>query len=339
LNLLEKFVRGGGNLVWNAAPAADENGRIPKRWLRLFGLKSVQNLVEGGSAHEVKFTGILAGIPKMNIPTDMLPDRVYHVMPGDGEAVANANNFVIGATRKYGLGRATYIGCRLRDDQSGDSGDAPSTLFDVLKTLGAYGGMKALDNPETVSRKTEYFATRFANGTYSVSRHYKTMRELWDDSNFERNAEEDARFLGSYELMVPMDLELDDFALDGHKISYSGQGLLQYRLSSRGKLIGFRGEATCGVTIDGKTYKITKQPADTIFAPIEACRIPDGYTSGWIIYSTAPVVDIITKIPENAEIYWDVDEDGLDLRIHENLSFKGSKVFKEGVETVVILVK
>ena len=338
--LLEKFVRSGGNLLWNAAPSAGENGKIPARWLRLFGLKSAQTVVEGGAAHQVNFSGALKDIEPMNVPTDMLPDRIYNVVPADGtEAVANANNSVIGVTRKYGFGQATYIGCRLRDDQSGESGDAPSTLFDVLKTLGAYGGIDAVDNPETVSRKSDFFATQFPNGTYSLCRHYKTMRELWPDGSFRRNEEADAEFLKTYELMVPLELDFEEFSLDGHKISYKGKSLVQYRLSPRGKLIGFRGDATCGITIDGKKYKITKDPANTVFATIEEERLPDGYKMGWIINSTAPAVDICTKIPENAELYWDVDTDGLDLRTHENLSFKGSKVYKEGVGTVVILVK
>lgn len=340
IDLLEKFVRGGGNLVWNSTPPAAENGRISARWLKLFGLKSAQNLIEGGAAHQVNFTGVLSGIATMKVPTDMLPDRIYNVVLKDGtEAVANANNRVIGATRKYGLGKATYIGCRLRDDQSGESGDAPSTLFDVLKTLGAYGGSNALDNPETVSRKSEYFATRFPNGAYSLCRHYNTMRELWPDGNFRRNEEDDERFLETYELMVPMELDFNEFSLDGHNITYHGKGMLQYRLSPRGKLIGFRGEDSCGVIIDGKTYKITKEPSRTIFGQIEDCRLPEGYRMGWIVNSTADVVDICNKIPEDAEIYWDVDTDGCDLRVDERLSFKGSKVFKQGVGTVVILIK
>ncbi len=339
IEMLEAFVRGGGNLVWNAAPSADERGKVPARWLRLFGLKSVQTVVEGGAAHEVNFTGILVGIPKMKIPTDMLPDRVYNVTLGSGEAVANANNFVIGATRKYGLGRATYIGCRLRDDQSGETGDAPSTLFDVLKALGAYGGVGALDNTETISRKTEYFATHFNNGTVSICRHFKTMRELWPSGSFRRNEEEDAKFLETYDLMIPLEFELDEFPIEGHKISYSGKNLLQYRLSPRGKLIGFRGDNTCGVTVDGKKYNVTKVPASTAFATIEESRLPDGYTMGWMVSSTAPEVNIFTKIPENAEIYHDVDTDGLDLREDARLSFKGSKVYKPSGATVVILVK
>ncbi len=339
MDMLEIFVRGGGNLVWNAAPAALENGKIPTRWLKLFGLKSAENLTEGGSAHEVRFSGILTGISKMKIPTDMLPDRVYKVKIGSGDAVANAGNAVIGATRKYGLGRATYIGCRLRDDQSGESGDAPSTLFDVLKKLGAYGGADALDNTETISRKTDYFATHFNNGAISICRHYRTMRELWPIGSFRRDDEADAKFLENYELMLPLELDFEEFDIEGHKISYTGKNLLQYRLSPRGKLVAFRGDATCGVTIDGKKYNVTKEPSNTVFSTIEEDRLPDGYKMGWIVNSNAPVVNICTKIPENAEIYWDVDTDGCDLRVDERLSFKGSRVYKQNVPTVVILVK
>jgi len=338
--LLEKFVRGGGNLLWNATPPANEVGKIPSRWLRLFGLRSAQTVVEGGAAHQVNFTGVLSGIAPMKVLTDMLPDRIYNVIPSaNSEAVANANNSVIGVTRKYGLGRATYIGCRLRDDQTGETGDAPSTLFDVLKTFGAYGGIEAVDNPETVSRKSEYFATRFPNGAYSLCRHYRTMKELWPEGSFRRNEESDKEFLETYELMVGLELDFEDFSLDGHKITYKGNNLLQYRLSARGKLIGFKGDNTCGVTVDGKKYNITKKPANTIFSQIEDCRIPDGYKMGWIVSSNAPEVNICTKIPENAEIYQDVDSDGLDLRVNEKLSFKGSRIIKGDIPTVVVLVK
>lgn len=283
--------------------------------------------------------GILSDIPKMNIPTDMLPDRVYRVKIGSGSAIANAGNAVIGSTRKYGLGRATYIGCRLRDDQSGESGDSPSTLFDVLKTLGAYGGINVLDNTETISRKTEYFATHFNNGAISICRHYKAMRELWPDGSFRRNEENDAKFLEKYDLMVPIELDFDEFSIEGHEITYKGKNLLQYRLSPRGRLVAFRGDDTCGITIDGKKYNITKEPANTIFTTIEEERLPDDYKMGWIISSNAPVVNICAKIPENAEIYHDIDNDGCDLRKDSRLSFKGSKVTLGDIYTAVILVK
>ncbi len=338
--LLERFVRGGGNLVWNSTPSAGENGKIPSRWLRLFGLKSAQTLVEGGSAHSVTFIGQLADIKPMNIPTDMLPDRIYTVVPGENaKAVAVANNTVIGTTRKYGLGQATYIGCRLRDDQTGETPDSPSTLFDVLKSLGAYGGKACHDNPETIGRKTEFFASKFPNGTVSICRHYKTMRELWPDGSFRRNEEADNEFLKTYDMMVSQELDFNEFALDGHKITYKGRNLLQYRLNSRGKLIGCRIENATGLTIDGKVYKVTKEPSNTIFGLIEECSLPDGYKMGWVVNSNAPEVDLFTKIPEDAELYWDNGTFGEDLRCDERLSIKGSKLIKQDVPTVLILVK
>ena len=139
--------------------------------------------------------------------------------------------------------------------------------------------------------------------------------------------------------MVPLELDFDEFSLDGHKISYNGNNLLQYRLNSRGKLIGFRGDNTCSVTIDGKKYKITKEPANTIFNEIEPCRLPEGYKKGWTLHSTAGEVNLCCKIPDGAEIYHDVDTDGLDLRVNESFSIKGNKVIKAPNASVVILVK
>ncbi len=338
--LLEKFVKGGGNLVWNSTPPATDSGNIPARWLKLFGLKSAQSLTEGGVGQKVNFTGLLSSIEPMKVPTDMLPDRIYTVVPGEGcEAVANSNNCVIGTTRRLGAGKATYIGCRLRDDQTGESEDSPSTLFDVLKTLGAYGGIDSSDNIETVARRSEYFATKFPNGTVSLCRHYRTMRELWPEGSYRRNEENDAEFLKTYPLMVSQKLDFEDFALDGHRIDYKGDNLVQFRLDTRGRLIGCRIENSCGITIDGKNYKITKEPSNTIFNLIEEASLPDGYKKGWIVNSNAPTVDLHTKIPENAELYWDNGTYGEDLRADERLSFKGTRLYKQDVPTVVILVK
>lgn len=339
--MLEKFVSEGGNLLWNSTPPADKLGEVPDRWLKLFGLRSAQIVTEGGVADSISFSGELADIPPMRVPTDMLPDRVYKIeLDSNSTPVAYADGSLVGASRRYGEGRATYIGCRLRDDQSGESGDAPSTLFDVLKALGAYGGRENCDSPETVSRKSQYFATQFPNGAYSVCRHYCSMRELWPSGAFRRRDDEDAKFMESYDMLVPTELDLKDFALDGHKITYSGSNFLQYRLDGQGNIIGFRGDNTCGITIDGKEYKVTDTPANTAFGIIEDCRIPDGYRMGWLIDSDAEVVDILSIIPDGAEIFAAAPYAmGDELTSNEKLSYQGSKIFKGDVRTVAVLVK
>lgn len=340
LALLESFAKQGGNVIWNSTPPTDPSGNLPDAWLALFGLRSAQTVTEGGCAAYVRFAGELEDVSPMHIPTDMLPDRVYGIeIDSQAQPVAYADRKLIGASRTYGNGRVTYIGCRLRDDQSGESGDAPSTLFDVLKALGAYGGKQCPDSPETVSRKTPYFATQFPNGTYSLCRHFHSMKELWPEGMFRRRQEDDAKFMESYGLLVPTELDLDAFSLDGHKITYSGQNFVQYRLDPCGRLIGFRGDSTRGITVDGTEYKVTEAPANTAFGLLEDCRIPDGYKMGWMISSDAPVVDICSDIPDGAELYIAPGAMGDELIPDASLSYQGSKVFMGQARCVAVLVK
>jgi hypothetical protein len=160
----------------------------------------------------------------MQILSGFLPDRIYPVTPDGSESVAHANGKTIGTRRPFGKGDLFYFGCRLRDDQSGESGPDVSTLFDVLKEIGAYGGE---DNTETIARKSNLFASRFENGTTSVSIHFRSMREGWD-SSFSRNAQKDADFLSTYGYMVPLDLKLDNLKVNGHTVSYDGQSVVQF---------------------------------------------------------------------------------------------------------------
>ncbi len=340
LTLLERFAKEGGRVVWNATPPADKDGNVPNAWLKLFGLHAAQTVTEGGTARTIRFAGLLSGISPMCVPTDMLPDRVYKIaIEGDAAPVAYADQILIGATRQYGKGSVTYLGCRLRDDQSGESGDAPSTLFDVLKALGAYGGKDCVDSPEAISRKTPYFATKFPNGAYSLCHHYYTMKELWPLGMFRRRQEEDQEFMETYDLLVPTALDFESFSLDGHSITYKGEHFVQYRLDKYGNLIGFRGDNTCGITIDGTVYKITDAPANTAFGLIENCRIPDGYRMGWMVDSNAPVVDICTPIPDGAELYLSPGAVGNELIPDISLSYQGSKICKGNAKCVVVLVK
>ncbi len=334
LSLLEEFVSGGGRVVWCSTPPAKKDGTVPARWLKDFGLVSVQSLTEGGTAEKVTFCGSLSYVHPMNIPTDYLPDRIYTAVPMEGsEILAKANGSVIGVKN----GGFVFIGCRLRDDQSGDTGDAPKTLFDVLKALGAYGGAACFDNTETLSRTTPYFVTKFANGAVAVCPHTYPLKELWDGP-FARDDEKDAALLKDYDYKVPLQMKLAGLPVEGHRIGFEG-GSLKYVLTADGSLQGFSGENTCGITVDGKPYTVTKENADTAFNVIEPARIPDGYKGGWTVTSTATDVDICTAIPANAEIYFDADKDGLNLVPDASLSFKGSVVHLGDKNAAVILYR
>lgn len=342
LEILEKFVKSGGTLIWNSTPPCAKNGRIPARWLSLFGLKSAKTLTEGVSAHRIYFSGTLQNIKPMPILSDHLPDRIYSVIPEkDTEIVASTPRATIGVRKKVGAGQALYIGCRLRDDQSGEAngGKQTTTLFDVLKTLGAYGGIDSLDNTETLSRTTPYFVSKFQNGTYALANHFYPIRECWSSNNYARNPQRDAEEMKSCRL-TPLDITLDRFSIEGHEISYEGSGVLEYRLDKRGRLIGFSGIASTGITVDGKTYRFTKEPADTLVCPLEECRIPDGYKSGIVVRSTALEVDIGRKIPDDAEIYLYPDTIGEELKTDPGTYFKGRRVHNDSTGVfAVILIK
>ena len=340
LAVLEKFVKSGGTLVWNSTPPSAKNGKIPARWLSLFGLKSAKTLTEGVSAHRIYFTGTLKDIKPMPILSDHLPDRVYSVIPeNDTEIVASTPRATIGVRRKLGAGQALYIGCRLRDDQSGEanSGRQTTTLFDVLKTLGAYGGINSRDNTETLSRTTPYFVSKFQNGTYALANHFYPIRECWSSNNYMRNQQRDAEEMKNCNL-TPLEISLDRFAIEGHEISYEGSRVLEYRLDKRGRLIGFSGIGSTGITVDGKTYKFTKEPADTLVCPLEECRVPDGYKSGIVVRSTAVEVDICRKIPEDAEIYLYPDLIGEELKTDSGTYFKGRRVHNESIGMVAVIL-
>ena len=337
LGLLETFAAQGGTVVWNSTPPADESGKVPARWLSLFGLDAVQSLVEGGTASSVTFAGALAGVPEMKILSGNLPDRVYDVRT-TGDILAYADGRPVGTGRRVGSGYAAYFGFRLRNDQTGDSGDGPRTLFRVLKTLGAYGGAGADDNAETISCTTPYFATKFANGAVSICRHYYPMREQWP-GGFGRDRDRDAEAMKNYPYMVPAELDLADFMLEGHTVTYSGTGALQFRTDEGGNVVGFYGNDSCGVTVDGRTYRFTEAPAHTIFNELEAGRLPDGYVKGWEVVSSAPAVDLCCDIPAGAEVYRDVMLDGSRLEVDARLSLSGSVLTMGDVWAAVILAK
>lgn len=339
LELLLRFAKGGGRVLWNAAPAADKNGKVPQKWLDAFGIASVQSLVEGGKGSKVTFGGALKTVKPQFVPTDFLVDRLYSLQPKeDTEVVAYSGKTPIGVIKPCVKGLLCYIGCRLRDDQSGESGDAPRTLFDVLKAIGAYGGLSSLDNTETVSRNSKYFATKFTCGTYSICNHYYPMKELWE-GGFSRDPQRDAKTLENYKYMVNLELDLHDFPLEGHRISYTGQGILQYRLNRYGKLVGFRGRGATGIAVDGKHYSFTDSPAEIIFNEISRERLPDGYTKGWQVYSSAEKVRLYAKIPADAELYAQTDDKGERLESCDKLSLEGDVLTKGDVRWVVILAK
>jgi hypothetical protein len=275
LDLLSGFVRRGGKLVWMAAPAVmnEETAGmdVQQTFLDLFGLRAVEPMSRPRSmaGKEVVFSGALAEIPPMRILTDFLPDYVYAVTPGEAKPVAMVDGLTAGVLRQYpGAGEegaAAYFGFRLRDDQSGSTGDDVSALFDVLHALGAYGpgSLEARSRP----KDARYVMNVFPNGTISAANHYRRFTEDWYGSFF-RDEEKDRSLLEGRTL-PPVDIILSEEELRGHRISYQGTDTLSFRIGKDGNLVGFSGAGCRGITIDGREYTFADKPVTLTWTLVE----------------------------------------------------------------------
>jgi hypothetical protein len=209
--------------------------------------------------------------------TDFLVDLVYPVEPDAGaEPVAAVNRQVIGVHRAAAKGgSATFLGFRPRDDQAASLGEEVRTWFEILLALGAYPKTRAEasanDNPSAVSRTTPYLACAFPNGTTAVAVHYRTHEESWP-GGFHRDAEKDKEAIARNPL-PPDKLELRDFAVNGHRVTYDGSLAVAFRLDDRGALLAFAGHNCAKIVLDGREHAFASQPMALIaWAPVLAER-------------------------------------------------------------------
>ncbi|MDR1368760.1 MAG: hypothetical protein LBJ72_01350, partial [Dysgonamonadaceae bacterium] len=184
------------------------------------------------------------------------------------EIVAKVEDMIVGTKLKKGKGSAYYCGFRPRDDQSSSLGYESRTLFEILNIINAYpssGRYAVNDNPAYVSRTTDFFATKFPNGTTAIVKHYRTHRENWQ-GGFSRNEEADAQSLAANPM--PSDrLDIRDLKINGHNISYDGKMNVAFRTDNAGKLIAFNGDECTGITIDGINYKFSDNPVKIAYVP------------------------------------------------------------------------
>jgi hypothetical protein len=222
----------------------------------------------------------------MEVLTDLLPDFMYPVVPGEGASVsATLEGRTVGTVKEYpSSGRAVYLGFRPRDDQSRSTGRDVATLFDILTRLGSYseGGAEALSRPAG----SRYIVNRFPNGAVSLANHMRTLREGWYGSFF-RDEEEDAKILQHVEL-TPDAIELDELELFGRRISYAGKGALTYRLDACGRLDGFAGRNTTGITIGGTVWRFTDTPADIAWLRLADEDLETGVAEAYAVKCSEP---------------------------------------------------
>ena len=274
MEMAEELVKRGGKLVWTSVPAT---GGTRARFMELFGLSSVTPAYAGVKAGEITFTGELAHVGSMRVPTDMLPDLAYRIKTdGRGLIVARSDGAEAGVLRRTDNGGvAMYLGFRPRDDQSRSSGKDVRTLFDALSAVGAYTERtgEAISRPEA----SRFYIGRFANGTVTMAAHYRDFEERWPGGFFRDHAKDEELLKGRD--VPPATVELDNVELWGRRISYSGSDVFSYKLGSCGKLDGFVMEKGRAVEIDGARYEICETPCDVSFVPIDARFLSDNIKS------------------------------------------------------------
>lgn len=313
--MMRALVEGGGRVVWSGPPplltAAGEDAR--EAWQTLFGCGYDSGEGAGRSApgSVVHFEGALAAVPPQTVLTHLLVDRIYPLAPHAGTAVvARLKGTVVGTHRSYpGGGTATPLGYRPRDDQSRSLGSDERNLFDVLHALGAYAPSGIFagvnDNTEYLSRTGAYLCCRFPNGSLAVAPHLRELEESWP-GGFARDPAEDRRALEGV-VLPSRQFELEDFHVNGHRVTYRGEGTLVFRTDAAGALLAFAGSGSDRIVVDGRqTVFAERRDVEVAWAPVaERRRLPRGAVAqimvsgpGWFRIPLPPPVSNPSMVAE-----------------------------------------
>jgi hypothetical protein len=307
LAMMTELSAQGGRVIWSGAVpmfTLEGESALPA-WQDLFGVDFVPMHTDGRLApgRQVLFEGPLAAVPSQTILTDFLVDRIYPVTPREGTLpVARVKGEVVGTQR----GNATFLGFRPRDDQAASLGYETRTWFETLNALGAYPATGRIpgvnDNPEYVSRTTDYLACRFPNGTITIAPHFRSLEEGWP-GGFARKAEQDNAYMEQHPL-PPDVMTLADFKVSGHTVTYSGSQAVAFRVNETGDLIGFTGTGSNQIVVDGKAFAFADQPlAQIAWAPVPPeRRVPGGAVLQALINGTGEVRIPSVGLPEKVVV-------------------------------------
>jgi hypothetical protein len=176
-----------------------------------------------------------------------------------------------------------------------------------LLALGAYppsGRFSGVnDNTEYLSRTGEYLCCRFPNGAITIARHLRLLEEDWQ-GGFARDPGADAAYLARHPL-PPDKLDLRDFKVGGHTVTYEGSGAVAFRLNRQGSLAAFAGSDCRRITLDGRTTVFADNPLSLVtFAPIAAARrVPGGAICQLTVAGTGAVRIPLGGLPEKVELF------------------------------------
>lgn len=312
LDLMRQLVEQGGRAIWSGPPpvlTADGSDALAA-WSALFGVAYQPGPNEGLPApgRKVVFSGVLKQVPDQVILTHELVDRIYPVTPAEGTApVAHVQGRVVGTVRSLTPGgTAAFLGFRPQDNQSCSLGYEVRTWFEVLAALGAYPASGKFpgvnDNTEYLSRTGDYMVCRFPNGTITIAPHLRLLEEDWP-GGFARDAKADAAWEAKHTL--PSDkIELRDFKVQGHSVTYDGADVMAFRLDPQGHLLAFAGMNCRQITVDGQTTVFSDKPlAKVVFAPLYPSRCVPGGAIASVQVSGEKVQLPATGLPAKVRVF------------------------------------
>jgi hypothetical protein len=306
--MMKEFTEKGGKVIWSGPPPVLtlEGEPALDTWTALFGVDYKPEVAEGVIAPSklVTFDGPLKSVAPQVVPTDFLVDRVYPVTPKEGTAVAGTMKSWTLATHRTlpGGGSATFLGYRPRDDQSKSLGYETRNWFEVLNAVGAYAptgriaGMN--DNTDYVSRTTDYLTCRFPNGAVAIARHFRDMDEDWP-GGFSRKPGEDKAWADKHP-MPSEALDLKEFRVNGHTVSYVGTQTVSFRVNAKGDLLAFSGRGCKSITVDGRKFDLSDQDLGQLcWAPTpKERRVEKGAVLQMMVAGAGAVRIPAAEIPE-----------------------------------------
>src|ERR1017187_2663733 len=171
-------------------------------------------------------------------------------------------------------------------------------------------------------------ATTFPNGAVAIAPHLRDIEETWD-GGFSRNEEADRKFLAAFPPSSD-EVNLKNFRVGGHSVSYQGHYAVAFRVDTKANLIAFSGRRSNQITIDGKTFSFADQPMDAIaWAPVETERRKDAGVRIQINVAGQGTVHIPAKwLPPDLRLYSEGQAPGTRGKIVESAIVDGTLIFK-----------
>ena len=121
---------------------------------------------------------------------------------------------------------------------------------------------------------------------------------------FRPDPKADAAYLAGHPL--PSDkIELRDFKVHGHSVTYEGSGAVAFRVDRHGKLVAFAGRDCRRITVDGQTTTFAESPLPLVtFAPVTAIqRVPGGAVCQASIHGTGTVRIPAAGLPAKVKLF------------------------------------